>query len=174
MDMDGARMGLDDFKSTTRDVRRLLEEFKTKNVDAVVVDLRWNGGGSLTEAVNMTGLFIDNGPVVQVKGPDGRTQPYKDQEPGMVWEGPLVVIINKFSASASEIFAGAIQDYSRGIVIGDHATHGKGTVQQLFDLGNALFRIAIGAEHGRAEAHDSAVLSPRRRQHAKSRRRVRR
>jgi carboxyl-terminal processing protease len=138
MDMDGARMGRDDFKSTTRDVRRLLEEFKTKNVDAVVVDLRWNGGGSLTEAVNMTGLFIDDGPVVQVKGPDGRTQPYKDPESGLVWEGPLVVIINKFSASASEIFAGAIQDYRRGIVIGDHATHGKGTVQQLFDLDNKL------------------------------------
>ncbi len=141
MDMDGARLGLADYKSTTRDVRRLLEEFKTKGVDAVVVDLRWNGGGSLTEAVNMTGLFIDNGPVVQVKGPDGRTQPYKDPEPGLVWEGPLVVMINKFSASASEIFAGAIQDYNRGIVIGDHNTHGKGTVQQLFDLGNALFRI---------------------------------
>lgn len=141
MDMDGARMGSPDFKSTTRDVRRLLEEFKTQNIDAVVVDLRWNGGGSLTEAVNMTGLFIDDGPVVQVKGPDGRTQPYKDPETGMVWEGPLVVMINKFSASASEIFAGAIQDYGRGIVIGDHTTHGKGTVQQLFDLGNALFRI---------------------------------
>ncbi len=138
MDMDGARMGLDDFKSTTRDVRRLLEKFKTENVDAVVIDLRWNGGGSLTEAVNMTGLFIDNGPVVQVKGPDGRSQPYKDPESGLVWEGPLVVIINKFSASASEIFAGAIQDYRRGIVIGDHATHGKGTVQQLFDLDNKL------------------------------------
>jgi carboxyl-terminal processing protease len=138
MDMDGARMGLEDFKSTTRDVRRLLEQFKTQNVDGVVIDLRWNGGGSLTEAVNMTGLFIDNGPVVQVKGPDGRTQPYKDPEAGLVWEGPLVVIINKFSASASEIFAGAIQDYRRGIVIGDHATHGKGTVQQLFDLDQKL------------------------------------
>ena len=139
MDMDGARLGLDDFKSTTRDVRRLLEGFKSQNVDAVVIDLRWNGGGSLTEAVNMTGLFIDNGPVVQVKGPDGRTQPYKDPEPGLVWSGPLVVMINKFSASASEIFAGAIQDYRRGIVIGDHATHGKGTVQQLFDLDDRLF-----------------------------------
>ncbi len=144
MDMDGARMGLNNFKSTTRDVRRLLEEFKKKNVDAVVVDLRWNGGGSLTEAVNMTGLFIDNGPVVQVKGPDGRTQPYKDTEAGLVWEGPLVVIINKFSASASEIFAGAIQDYRRGLVIGDHATHGKGTVQQLFDLDNKLLPLGNG------------------------------
>jgi carboxyl-terminal processing protease len=141
MDMDGARLGLPEFKSTTRDVRRLLEQFNQQNIDAVVIDLRWNGGGSLTEAVNMTGLFIDDGPVVQVKGPDGRTQPYKDQEPGMAWEGPLVVIINKFSASASEIFAGAVQDYGRGVVIGDHATHGKGTVQQLFNLGEALFRI---------------------------------
>jgi carboxyl-terminal processing protease len=141
MDMDGARLGVDGFKSTTRDVRRLLEEFKSENVDAVVVDLRWNGGGSLTEAVNMTGLFIDNGPVVQVKGPDGRSQPYKDPESGLVWEGPLVVIINKFSASASEIFAGAIQDYRRGIVIGDHATHGKGTVQQLYDLDSKLFAL---------------------------------
>jgi carboxyl-terminal processing protease len=144
MDMDGARMGRDDYKSTTRDVRRLLEEFKTKNVDGVVIDLRWNGGGSLTEAVNMTGLFIDDGPVVQVKGPDGRSQPYKDPEAGLVWEGPLVVIINKFSASASEIFAGAIQDYRRGIVIGDHATHGKGTVQQLFDLDQKLLPLGNG------------------------------
>jgi len=142
MDMDGARLGLPTYKSTTRDVRRLLEEFNTENIDAVVIDLRWNGGGSLTEAVNMTGLFIDTGPVVQVKGPDGRIDPYQDPEAGMVWKGPLVVMINKFSASASEIFAGAIQDYGRGIVIGDRSTHGKGTVQQLYDLGQALFRVA--------------------------------
>jgi carboxyl-terminal processing protease len=142
MDMDGARLGLPTYKSTTRDVRRLLEQFNTQNIDAVVIDLRWNGGGSLTEAVNMTGLFIDTGPVVQVKGPDGRIDPYQDPEAGMVWKGPLVVMINKFSASASEIFAGAIQDYGRGVVIGDHSTHGKGTVQQLYDLGSALFRTA--------------------------------
>lgn len=141
MDMDGARLGLPDYKSTTRDVHRLLDEFNRQNVDVVVVDLRWNGGGSLTEARDMTGLFIDSGPVVQVKDVEGRTQPYTDPDPGMVWSGPLVVMINKFSASASEIFAGAIQDYGRGIVIGDHATHGKGTVQQLYDLGSQLFRL---------------------------------
>ncbi len=142
MDMEGARMGLPNYKSTTRDVRRLLEQFqKQGNIDAVVIDLRWNGGGSLTEARDMTGLFIDEGPVVQVKGLDGRIQPYSDPEPGFVWKGPLVVMINKFSASASEIFAGAIQDYGRGIVVGDHATHGKGTVQQLFDLDDKLFSL---------------------------------
>ena len=106
----------------------------------MVVDLRYNGGGSLQEAVSMTGLFIDQGPVVQVKGTDGRTQPHVDPNPGMVWSGPLAVLTNKFSASASEIFAGAIQDYGRGVVIGDEATHGKGTVQQLFDIGEQLFR----------------------------------
>ena len=83
----------------------------------------------------MTGLFIDQGPVVQVKGPDGRVIPHPDDKPGAVWEGPLMVVINKFSASASEIFAGAIQDYGRGIVVGDKATHGKGTVQELEELG---------------------------------------
>ena len=103
MDMEGRREGREDYKSTTRDVRRLLEDFKAKNVDLVIVDLRFNGGGSLPEAVDTTGLFIDQGPVVQVKGPDGRTQPYPDQDPGATWTGPLVVLINKFSASASEI-----------------------------------------------------------------------
>jgi carboxyl-terminal processing protease len=148
MDMEGARLGLPDYKSTTRDVHRLLDQFNKEKVDAVVIDLRWNGGGSLTEARDMTGLFIDAGPVVQVKDIEGRTQPYNDPEPGMVWSGPLVVMINKFSASASEIFAGAIQDYGRGIVIGDHATHGKGTVQQLYDLGNALFPLGDSRNMG--------------------------
>ncbi len=151
MDMDGARAGLPDFKSATRDVRRLLDGFEAearagRPIDAIVFDLRFNGGGSLTEAVNLTGLFIDQGPVVQVKGTDGRTIPYADEMPGMMWDGPLVVLTNRFSASASEIFAGAIQDYGRGIVVGDESTHGKGTVQQLFDLGNQLFgRSNLGA-----------------------------
>jgi len=142
MDMAGRRAGNPNFKSTTRDVRRLLEDFNRQGVDLVVMDLRFNGGGSLPESVQTTGLFIDQGPVVLVKGPDGRVQPYPDTEPGMVWSGPLVVLINKFSASASEIFAGAIQDYGRGIVVGDHATHGKGTVQQLYELGQKLMPIS--------------------------------
>ncbi|QDU55624.1 carboxy terminal-processing peptidase [Aeoliella mucimassa] len=141
MDMDAARAGDPNYKSTTRDVRRLLNDFNAKGVDAVVIDLRFNGGGSLTEAVNMTGLFIDKGPVVQVKGPTGRAQPFVDPEAGMVWSGPLVVLTNKFSASASEIFAGAMQDYNRGLIVGDETTHGKGTVQQLYDVAQLLFRI---------------------------------
>ncbi len=141
MDMEGRRSGNPNYKSTSRDVRRLLEEFNQQGVDLVIMDLRFNGGGSLPESVQTTGLFIDQGPVVQVKAPDGRIQPYPDDEPGMVWSGPLMVLINKFSASASEIFAGAIQDYGRGIVVGDHTTHGKGTVQQLKEIGADLMPV---------------------------------
>ncbi len=148
MDMDGARRGVPDFKSTTRDVRRILDDFKKQNVDAVVLDLRLNGGGSLTEAINLTGLFIDEGPVVQVKDGNGRVHPYHDLDPGVAWAGPLVVLTSKFSASASEILAGAIQDYHRGLIIGDHATHGKGTVQSLMDLGQQLFRIPNAPQMG--------------------------
>jgi carboxyl-terminal processing protease len=140
MDMAGARSGQADYKSTTRDCRRLIQEFKQQNVDCVVLDLRDNGGGSLPESISLTGLFIDTGPVVQVKDADDRVQQYDDMEPGVEWDGPLVVLINKFSASASEILAGAIQDYRRGLVIGDEATHGKGTVQSLLDLGRQLFQ----------------------------------
>ena len=152
MDMKGAREGLADYKSTTRDVRRILEDgyvnadgekrpsFKEQGVSALVLDLRRNGGGSLTEAINLTGLFIDQGPVVQVKDSDGRVQHYDDLDRGIAWDGPLVVVTSKFSASASEILAGAIQDYHRGIIVGDSATHGKGTVQSLLDLGSQLFR----------------------------------
>ncbi len=149
MDMAGARAGLPNFKSTTRDVRNILDGFREKDVDAVVLDLRRNGGGSLTEAISLTGLFLPEGPVVQVKDSEGRVQPYHNLDPGMAWKGPLVVVVSQFSASASEILAGAIQDYGRGLVIGDYATHGKGTVQSLMDLGQQLFRIpnapAMGA-----------------------------
>jgi len=148
MDMDRARAGDPDYKSTTRDVRRILESFKAEGVDAVILDLRLNGGGSLTEAINCTGLFIDEGPVVQVKDAKGRITPYHDLEPGTVWAGPLIVLTSKFSASASEILAGAIQDYRRGLIVGDHSTHGKGTVQSLMDLGKRLFPVAASPEMG--------------------------
>ena len=141
MDMEGARRGLLDYKSTTRDVRNILKDFKQQEVDAVVMDLRVNGGGSLTEAINLTGLFIKEGPVVQVKDADGRVSAYPKTDPDIEWSGPLVVVISKFSASASEIFAGAIQDYDRGLIVGDKLTHGKGTVQSLLNLGEQLFRV---------------------------------
>ncbi len=148
MDMEGARQNLPDFKSTTRDVRRLLDDFKQRGVDAVIMDLRRNGGGSLTEAINLTGLFIDQGPVVQVKDADGNVQHYDDTERGTAWDGPLVVLTSKLSASASEIFAGAVQDYNRGLIVGDKTTHGKGTVQSLLDLTRQLFRLNNGPKLG--------------------------
>ena len=123
-------------------MHNILEDFKRQGIDAVVLDLRGNGGGSLPEAISLTRLFIPAGPVVQVKGTDGRVLPYDTDEAGLVeWTGPLVVLINKFSASASEILAGAIQDYGRGLIIGDHSTHGKGTVQSMLDVGQQLFRV---------------------------------
>jgi carboxyl-terminal processing protease len=141
MDMKGARGGNEDYKSCSRDVRRLIEDFNRKGADALVLDLRKNGGGSLTEAISLTGLFIEQGPVVQVKDPDGRIQQYDDTDRSIAWRGPLIVMISKFSASASEILAGAIQDYHRGLIVGDSSTHGKGTVQTMMDLGPLLFRI---------------------------------
>ena len=159
MDMEAARDGRA-HKSTTEDVAKILGEFKKQGVDAVVLDLRHNGGGSLTEAINLTGLFIDEGPIVQVKDPDGAIQDYKDLDSGMAWEGPLVVLTSKFSASASEIFAGAIQDYRRGLVIGDETTHGKGTVQSLLDLGSQLFRIPNPPNYGALRSPCSSSIAP--------------
>ncbi len=141
MDMEAARAG-GAFKSTTVDVKKIVDDFNEKGVDALILDLRHNGGGSLTEAINLTGLFIEDGPVVQVKDPDGRVQHYDDLDRAQAWKGPLVVMTSKFSASASEILAGAIQDYGRGLIVGDTSTHGKGTVQSLLDLGPQMFRIA--------------------------------
>ncbi|QDT11278.1 carboxy terminal-processing peptidase [Planctomycetes bacterium K23_9] len=140
LDMEGARQQKANFRSSTRDVNRIIEEFKTKGVDGIVLDLSKNGGGSLTEAINLTGLFINRGPVVQVKDSNGQVQQYADDDVGTAWDGPLVVLCSKFSASASEIFAGAIQDYKRGIIVGDPASHGKGTVQTLMDIGQQLFQ----------------------------------
>ena len=128
-------------RRTTTDVRKILDDFNEKNVDAVVLDLRANGGGSLKEAIDCTGLFIDLGPVVQVKNPYNEIEELNDEDRGMAWEKPLVVLTSKFSASASEILAGAVQDYKRGLVVGDTTTHGKGTVQSLVNLNQVLFRV---------------------------------
>jgi carboxyl-terminal processing protease len=122
-------------KSATEDVRKILKEFKAKNVDGLVLDLRHNGGGSLREALSLTGLFIDQGPVVQVKDYDGKVQRGNDPEKGTVYAGPMIVLVSKFSASASEILAGAMQDYGRALLVGDSATHGKGSVQTVIDMG---------------------------------------
>jgi carboxyl-terminal processing protease len=140
MDMNGRRRNPLNYKSTTRDVRKILARFNRENVDAVVLDLRLNGGGSLQESIDTTGLFIKNGPVVQVKDGENRVTLYRDYDSSIAWDGALLVLISKYSASASEILAGAIQDYGRGLIVGDHATHGKGTVQSLMDLGEAINR----------------------------------
>jgi carboxyl-terminal processing protease len=133
-DFKAANAGDPNYKSTTRDVRLLLDTLKNiDKVDAVVMDLRANGGGSLVEAIDLTGLFIDKGPVVQVKDLRGNVEVDEDKQPGAIWEGPLGVIVDRLSASASEIFAGAIQDYGRGVVMGTQ-TYGKGTVQSSIDL----------------------------------------
>ena len=133
LDFNGRAKNLPDYRSSTRDVRKLIKEMKAEGVQGLVVDLRNNGGGSLLEATTLTGLFIDEGPVVQVRNSSGRISTEEDTDPGMAWEGPLAVLVNRYSASASEIFAAAIQDYGRGMVIGE-TTFGKGTVQNLVDL----------------------------------------
>ncbi len=133
MDFSGRAQTLPDYRSSTRDVRRLIEDLKDQGADGIVVDLRNNGGGSLLEVTTLTGLFIDKGPVVQVRNSTGRISTEVDTDPGMAWNGPMVVLVNRYSASASEIFAAAIQDYGRGLIIGE-TTFGKGTVQTLLDL----------------------------------------
>ncbi len=138
LDYEGQQKGLKDFKTTTGDVRKILKELKDEKVDGVIIDLRNNGGGSLNEAIDLTGLFIKDGPVVQVKNSDGSVDVADDPDPIEVYTGPLAVLVNRFSASASEIFSGAIQDYERGVIIGEQ-TYGKGTVQNLIDL-NRLMR----------------------------------
>jgi len=168
MDMVGASRGVPNYKSSTVDVEKIIREFRAKGVDAIVLDLRQNGGGSLTEAINLTGLFIEEeGVVVQVRG-SGRQEVYlappraRSQlelqeryhrkfvlDPEGCWSGPLVVLTSKLSASASEILAGAIQDYRRGLIVGDRATHGKGTVQSLVDLRKQIFDLPnIRDEYG--------------------------
>lgn len=132
-DLEGYRNGDKESKSTVSDVRKILENLKNGQVDGIIIDLRNNGGGSLLEAIDVTGLFIEKGPVVQVKDAFDNIDVSNDPDPDIVYSGPLAVLINRFSASASEIFSAAIQDYERGIIIGEQS-YGKGTVQNLIDL----------------------------------------
>jgi len=132
-DFAARRRGDKDYKSTASDVKKIVEELEKVGIDAIVMDLRGNSGGLLDEATALTGLFIDNGPIVQLKDMDNNIEILDDPYPGMVYNGPMVIMIDRYSASASEIFAGAIQDYQRGIVIGQK-TFGKGTVQNLYPL----------------------------------------
>ena len=132
-DFEGRRRDEADYRSASRDVARLIDQLKTEKVEGIVIDLRNNGGGSLTEAIELTGLFIDRGPVVQVRNQGRQVQVEQDFDAGTLWDGPLAVLVNRASASASEIFAAAIQDYGRGLIIGE-PTFGKGTVQNLVDL----------------------------------------
>ena len=125
-------------KSTTKDVLALMNRLKQENVQGIVMDLRRNGGGSLEESVNLTGLFIKKGPVVQSKDQNGNQHVSKDRDPTIAWDGPLIVCCNRLSASASEIFAAAIQDYGRGLVVGDTSTFGKGTVQTMLEIGRVM------------------------------------
>ncbi len=146
IDFEARGRGDKDYRSTTRDVKKLLNELKADNIDGLVIDLRGNGGGSLSEVISLTGLFIDTGPVVQVNDVSGRTSVHRDIVPGITYNGPLAVMVDRGSASASEIFAGAIKDYKRGLIIGE-TTFGKGTVQTILPL-NAYtkekFNIPLG------------------------------
>lgn len=149
-DFAGASGGVANFKSAGADVAHVLGQFARDQVDVVIIDLRNNGGGALTEAVEISGHFIDRGPVVQVKEPSGYVRVMDDEESGVMYNGPLVVICNRLSASASEIFAGVIKDYHRGIIIGDTTTHGKGTVQNLMDVApRQPFRLVRQSDRGK-------------------------
>lgn len=132
-DFEGQRNGDGNYKSTTKDVKKIIDSLQNEKVDGIIIDLREDGGGSLQEAIELSGLFIKDGPVVQVKNSDGNIDIATDPDPGIIYNGPLAVLVNRFSASASEIFAGAIQDYGRGLIVGEQ-TYGKGTVQNLIDL----------------------------------------
>ncbi|MFB4394771.1 MULTISPECIES: carboxy terminal-processing peptidase [unclassified Pseudomonas] len=142
LDFKAYRAGDPDYKSTTRDVRKLLTELQQEKVDGVVIDLRNNGGGSLQEATELTSLFIEKGPTVLVRNSDGRVDVLEDENPGAFYKGPLALLVNRLSASASEIFAGAMQDYHRALVIGGQ-TFGKGTVQTIQPLNHGELKLTL-------------------------------
>ncbi len=133
LDFNAFQNGEEDYRSTTRDVHKLLGELLEENIDSLVLDLRSNGGGSLIEATQLSGLFIDKGPIVQVRDSSGHIEIHKDKDASISYTGPMVVLVDRFSASASEIVASALQDYGRAVIVGE-TTFGKGSVQQLVDL----------------------------------------
>ena len=142
LDFKAFRAGDPDYKSTTRDVRKLLTELQKEKVDGVVIDLRNNGGGSLQEATELTSLFIEKGPTVLVRNADGRVDVLEDENPGAFYKGPLALLVNRLSASASEIFAGAMQDYHRALIVGGQ-TFGKGTVQTIQPLNHGELKLTL-------------------------------
>ena len=142
IDFKAAQAGEPNYKSTTRDVRRLLTELKTEKLDGIIIDLRGNGGGSLQEANELTGLFIDKGPTVVVRNSRGHTEKQVDPDPEQLYSGPMVVMIDRLSASASEIFAGAMQDYGRALIIGSQS-YGKGTVQSIQPLNHGQLKLTL-------------------------------
>ncbi|MHC2147722.1 carboxy terminal-processing peptidase [Pseudomonas sp. 210_17 TE3656] len=142
LDFKAFRAGDPEYKSTTRDVKKLLTELQKEKVDGVVIDLRNNGGGSLQEATELTSLFIDKGPTVLVRNADGRVDVLEDENPGAFYKGPLALVVNRLSASASEIFAGAMQDYHRALILGGQ-TFGKGTVQTIQPLNHGELKLTL-------------------------------
>jgi len=137
IDFNDYKTGNPNYKSTTHDVKLILDSLKQEGVDGIVMDMRENGGGSLMEAIELTGLFIKDGPVVQVRNANDQIEVDKDEDPAIAYSGPLAILVDRFSASATEIFSGAIQDYGRGIIIGTQ-TYGKGSVQNAIDLDKVI------------------------------------
>lgn len=159
LDFKALRAGDKDYKSTTRDVKKLLTELQQENVDGVVIDLRNNGGGSLQEATELTGLFIDQGPTVLVRNSDGRVDVLADEQQGAFYKGPLAVLVNRLSASASEIFAGAMQDYHRALIVGGQ-TFGKGTVQTVQPLNHGELKLTLAKFYrvsGQSTQHQGVI-----------------
>lgn len=142
IDFKAAQSGAPDYKSTTRDVRRLVQQLKAEKIDGLIIDLRGNGGGSLQEANELTGLFIDKGPTVVVRNNRGRSEKQEDPDLEQLYDGPMVVMIDRLSASASEIFAGAMQDYGRALVVGSQS-YGKGTVQSIQPLNHGQLKLTL-------------------------------
>ncbi|MFG0720946.1 carboxy terminal-processing peptidase [Pseudomonas sp. GLN_6] len=159
LDFKAFRAGDPNYKSTTRDVKRLLTELEKEKVDGVVIDLRNNGGGSLQEATELTGLFIDQGPTVLVRNSDGRVDVLADENTGIYYKGPLAVLVNRLSASASEIFAGAMQDYHRALILGGQ-TFGKGTVQTIQPLNHGELKLTLAKFYrvsGQSTQHQGVI-----------------